>query len=53
MKKSFRTIALMSTLTVAAAPVMRAEPLGTNPRPQITISAAATLAYTILAYFGL
>jgi hypothetical protein len=53
MKQSFRTIAMMFALTVAAAPMMHAEPMGTNPRPQtVQTSAAVTIAYAILAVIG-
>ena len=53
MKKSIRTIAMMFALTVAATPLIQAEPLGCNPRPQVRTSVTATIAYTVLAYFGM
>lgn len=53
MKKSIRTFALLSTLTLASAPMMMAEPMGTNPRPFVASPTMAAIAYTVLAYFGL
>jgi hypothetical protein len=53
MQKSIRTVAMMFALTVAATPMIQAEPLGCNPRPQVFTSVRVTIAYTILAYFGL
>lgn len=53
MQKSIRSIALMFALTVAATPLIQAEPLGCNPRPQVaTTSVMVTIAYTVLAHFG-
>ncbi len=53
MKKSIYAIVLMSLLTVTAAPVMHAEVMGTNPRPWVVPSPVATVAYTVLTFFGL
>jgi hypothetical protein len=34
MKKSIRNLVLLSILSFAAVPMMRADMMGTNPRPQ-------------------
>ena len=55
MKKSIRTIALVSALTFAAAPSVFAAMTGTNPqpRPATPSFSVSDLAYTVLASFGL
>lgn len=56
MKKFIRTAALMSVLSLTAAPMLIAEPMGTDPRPQGPTKPAVSMtsiAYTVLAYFGL
>jgi hypothetical protein len=50
MKRSIRTIALMSALTLAAAPMLHAEVMGTNPRPHVAMS-VMEVAYTVFALY--
>lgn len=56
MHKSVRTLALVAVLSLVAAPSMKAERMGGNPRPQAvsttTVSALQVVQYTVLAYFG-
>jgi hypothetical protein len=54
MKKSIRTFALMFALTFVAATTMRAEVMGTNPRPQVASASLSWIdvAYSVLAVYG-
>ena len=56
MIKSVRTFAFVAVLALVAAPSMKAETMGCNPRPKsnviIPVSPLQTFAYTVLAYFG-
>lgn len=47
MKKSLRTLALSAVVVLSAAPVF-ANPMGTNPRPQIAASVSAGDYFSIL-----
>jgi len=54
MKKSIQSLALVVALTLTAAPALNAEPMGTNPHPQVQqTSMLQMVQYTVLAYFGL
>jgi hypothetical protein len=56
MQKSVRMFALVTVLSLAAAPVLRAEQTGTNPHPQTVVVAALstwdTIVYTVQSYFS-
>lgn len=52
MKKSVRSIALFSVMTLAALPMFAREPMGTDPRPQAVSTSVSTIVYTVLAFFG-
>jgi hypothetical protein len=54
MKKTIRAFALLSVLSVAVSPILRAEVMGTNPRPQVAASSLSWLdvAYTVLRLYG-
>ena len=56
MQKFARSIALVSALTLAVAPSVRADQTGCNPHPQANTAAApSTLmmyVYVVLSYFG-
>lgn len=56
MKKSFRSIVLMTAFVLAAAtPMLKAEPMGTNPRPQGSIpsSTLSGIGHCVLAMLGI
>ena len=55
MNKSVRTIALMTVLTLTAVPMLKAEPMGTNPRPQEDVPASvwSGFGHGILALLGM
>jgi hypothetical protein len=53
MKNTIRTLALISTLSLSAAPTMRAEVMGTNPRPQAAPMSFLDVAYTMFAVYVL
>lgn len=50
MKKSIRNLALLSILSLAAAPMMHADVMGTNPRPQLRSSMSWA---TVFSFFGM
>ena len=55
MIKSVRTFAFVAVLALVAAPSMKAETMGCNPRPKsnVIMPTATVAAQVILAYFGL
>ncbi len=59
MQKSIRSFAVVAILSVSASSALMAEPMGTNPRPNVVVVGAphATLfqviQYTVLSYLGL
>lgn len=57
MSKSCRSLALVAAIFLLAVPAVRADRMGTNPRPQLSPLTPATTvgiaASAILAYFGL
>jgi hypothetical protein len=53
MKNTMRTFALISALTLAATPMMHAEVMGTNPRPQVASMSFLDVAYTMFALYVL
>lgn len=54
MKKSIHSLTLVAALSLTAAPALNAEPMGTNPHPQIQqTSMLRVVQYTVRAYFGL
>ena len=55
MIKSVRILALAALLSLVAAPSLKAERMGGNPRPQVAQASLSTLQviqYTVLAYLG-
>lgn len=56
MQKFVRSFALVSALTLAAAPALRADQTGCNPHPQANaVSAPSTFmmyVYVVMSYFG-
>ncbi|MGI4826899.1 MAG: hypothetical protein ACRYFU_01710 [Janthinobacterium lividum] len=56
MKKFVRSFALVSALTLAAAPALRADQTGCNPHPQANAVAAPSTfmmyVYVVMSYFG-
>jgi hypothetical protein len=52
MKKSLRTLALSAVVALSAAPVF-ANPMGTNPRPQIASISASDYFSILLSVAGL
>ena len=51
MQKSLRSLVLVATVVLTAAPALHADVMGTNPRP--TVVKAPSLTQTILNFFGL
>ena len=55
MRKSVRNLALISLLSLTAAPSLKAERMGGNPRPQAVTTASSGLSevqVAVLAYLG-
>ena len=52
MQKSFRSFVLVAIVSLAAAPTLHADVMGTNPRPTTRAVASHTFAQTLLSFLG-
>ncbi len=54
MKQTVRTLALISALTLSAAPALQAEVMGTNPRPYAVATPISwvNVALTVLSTYA-
>ena len=53
MQNRLRAFALVAIITLAATPNLKAETMGTNPKPQSAFAALQELVHAAFAYLGM
>lgn len=51
MQKLFRSLVLVATVSVIAAPALHADVMGTNPRPSISV-VTPSFGQRLMSFFG-